>query len=222
MVTTEHSTLTTNGAGNALASAIQSHNIESSQQEAISFMSDMVHEDRLVGDLISMDYETAEVLIHDSMKRQVSGVPLGCLLIATRMKPGITPDLDDPNSRFILLRVLGSSKLPNDIEVQLNRINAAKRASERDGRGEEPPLNYDEGNITDTLTLHQMRFSGTHCRIVGTYYPRINPQTGMCEIAFGSDIDNFYAGQGMKIYKPAGDGLHRIVNYTKPESTEEG
>ena len=30
---------------------------------------------------------------------------------------------------------------------------------------------------------------------------------------FGGDIDNFYAGQGMKVYKPGSDALSRIVNF---------
>lgn len=175
---------------------------------------DAVQEDRLVGDLISMDYDTAEVLIHDSMKMEVGGIPHGCLLIATRMRPGAEPDLDDSESMFILLRVLGSSKLPNDIEMQQKRLEAAKRASDS-------PSNYDENNTTDTLTLHQMRYAGAHCRILGTFRPHFNQDMELYELAYGADIGNFYAGQGMKIYKPAGSGLRRIVNHTKGENTDE-
>lgn len=196
---------------------MQNSRLASSRQDIVTSLRDVVQEDRLVGDLISMDYETAEVLIHDSMKRLVGGIPHGCLLVATRMRPNTEPQLEDPDSRFILMRVLGSSKLPNDIEMQQRRLDAAKRASER----EDPPLNYDEGNTTDTLTLHQMRYAGAHCRIIGTFYPRTHPITGIPEIAFGSDIDNFYAGQGMKIYKPAGVGLQRIVNFTRGENAGE-
>ncbi len=217
MATTRLSLQAPNGTSTALASAQQKHKHESSRQKAIKSLTDAVQEGRLVGDLISMDYETAEVLIHDSMKREVGGIPHGCLLVATRMRPGVEPKLDDSDSAFILLRVLGSSKLPNDIEMQQKRLDAAKRASEQ----ENPPLNYDEENTTDTLTLHQMRYAGAHCRIVGTFFPRINPDTSMHEIVFGSDIDNFYAGQGMKIYKPAGEGLRRIVNYTRGENAAE-
>ena len=206
---------TNNGAGGtALANAQQSHRQESSRQEAIDSLTSVVQEDRLVGDLISMDYDTAEVLIHDAMKRLVGGIPHGCLLAATRMRPDAEPDLEDAESSFILLRVLGSSKLPNDIEMQQKRLDAAKRASDSS-------VNYDEDNTTDTLTLHQMRYAGAHCRILGTFHPRKDPDTNLYEITYGSDIDNFYAGQGMKIYKPAGAGLRRIVNFTKGENAAE-
>ena len=211
MATTGQSGLASNGT--ALANAQKSHRQESGQRESVQTLVEVVQEDRLVGDLISMDYDTAEVLIHDEMKRLVGGIPHGCLLVATRMRPSVEPDLDDPESAFILLRVLGSSKLPNDIEMQQKRLDAAKRASDS-------PVNYDEENTTDTLTLHQMRYAGAHCRILGTFYPRKDPETNLYAITYGSDIDNFYAGQGMKIYKPAGEGLREIVNFTKGENAD--
>ena len=129
MTTNRPSSQAINGVGTALANAQQNHRQESNRQEAVRTLSDVVQEDRLVGDLISMDYDTTEVLIHDEMKRVVGGVPHGCLLIATRMRPGVEPELEDSDSTFILLRVLGSSKLPNDIEMQQKRLDAAKRAS---------------------------------------------------------------------------------------------
>lgn len=211
MTTLPTSRSSANG-GTALASAQHAHLQQNRQAEVAKSLSDAVQEDRLVGDLISMDYDTAEVLIHDSMKMEVGGIPHGCLLIATRMRPGGKPDLNDPEASLILLRVLGSSRLPNDIEMQQKRLEAAKRASDSQS-------NYDEDNTTDTLTLHQMRYAGAHCRILGTFRPRLNQDTELYELAYGSDIGNFYAGQGMKIYKPAGAGLQRIVNHTKGENT---
>ena len=130
------------------------------------------------------------------------------------MKPDTKPNLTDSDAQFILLRVLGSSRLPNDIEVQQKRLEATKRAADS-------PSNYDEDNTTDVFTLHQMRYAGAHCRILGTFRPRKNPQTDLHELAFGGDIENFYAGQGMKIYKPAGAGLQRIVNHARGESADQ-
>ena len=200
---------TVQNGGIALAQAQQAHKHEAAATHVAEILSDIVQASRLVGDLISMDYETAEVLIHDSMKQEVGGIPHGCLLIATRMKPereqALSPDSAD--SQLILLRVLGSSRLPNDIEMQQKRLDAAKRASDS-------PSNYDEDNKTDTLTLHQIRYAGAHCRILGTFSPRRDPSSGLYTLAYGSDISNFYAGQGMKIYKPANRGLDHIVNYT--------
>ena len=52
---------------------------------------------RNVGDLISMDHDTAEVLIHDRLRQDVGGVPHGCLLLATRIRPD--EDSLDPRTR---------------------------------------------------------------------------------------------------------------------------
>ena len=200
--------------GAALANALYAQRLQSSKDEIARNLADVVQKERNVGELISMDYDTAEVLIHDSMKVSVGGVPHSCLLIATRMNPNFKPQIDDNDTQFILLRVLGSSKLPNDIEVQQKRLDAAKRAVDSS-------FNYDENNITDTLTLDQMRHAGAHCRILGSFRPRLNPQAQLYELSFGADIGNFYAGQGMKIYKPAGAGLQLIVNYVKGENAAE-
>ena len=208
MTDTDSSAATQSG-GNAVAQALDLHKQQAAAQHVESILGDIVQSSRLVGDLISMDYDTAEVLVHDSMKQGVGGVPHGCLLVATRMKPADQQaiSLESPDSQLILLRVLGSSKLPNDIEMQQRRLDAAKRASDS-------PSNYDEDNTTDTLTLHQIRYAGAHCRILGTFSPEIESSSGGHVLAYGSDISNFYAGQGMKIYKPAGPGLDHIVNYT--------
>ncbi len=207
---------TARNGGSAVAQALAGHKQHAAAQSVQDILRDIVQPSRLVGDLISMDYDTAEVLVHDSMKQGVGGVPHGCLLVATRMKPAEEQaiSLDSPDAQLILLRVLGSSRLPNDIEMQQKRLDAAKRASDS-------AANYDEDNTTDTLTLHQMRYAGAHCRILGTFSPEIRPSSGLHVLVFGSDISNFYAGQGMKIYKPAGSGLDHIVNYTTaPDEAE--
>ena len=202
--------------GSAVAQALEAHQQEAAAARVKGILGDIVQSSRLVGDLISMDYDTAEILVHDSMKQEVGGVPHGCLLVATRIKPADEQpiSLENTDSQLILLRVLGSSKLPNDIEMQQKRLDAAKRASDS-------PANYDEENTTDTLTLHQIRYAGAHCRILGTFSPEVDLPSGLHVLAYGSDISNFYAGQGMKIYKPAGLGLDHIVNYTIAPNEDE-
>ena len=45
-------------------------------------------------------------------------------------------------------------------------------------------------------------------------------RSGDWQMHFGGDLDNFYAGQGMKIYKPHGESLERIVNYRRPDEVD--
>ena len=62
---------------------------------------------------------------------------------------------------------------------------------------------------SDLFTLNLMRYSGVRCRILGTYQP---PEDADAPWRFSSDVDNFYSGRGLKVYKPTGDDLEQIVN----------
>ena len=181
--------------------------------KAVQELVNLIQPDRCVGDLISMDYDTAEVLIHDRLRQDVGGVPHGCLLLVTRIKPDDESlDLDDAQTSLILLRALRSSALPNDIEMKQARLEAGQRAAQT-------PDNWDERGKTDQFTLDQMRYAGAHCRILGTFrMNNINPEKQVWQLEFGGDIDNFYSGQGMKVYKPAGQALERIVNFPRWEN----
>ena len=180
------------------------------KQQAVAKIQSLLHPDWQVGDLIRMDFNEAHVLVHDAMRQLIGGLPHGCLLLATRTVPkdedALVMTLEVPS--LLLLRVLGSSSLPNDIEMQQARLMAGQRASDS-------PHNWDEQNNTDQFTLNQMRYAGLRCSVVGTY--RTAPTDGVedCRLTFGGDIENFYAGQGMKVYKPVGDALETIVNFTK-------
>ena len=89
-----------------------------------------VDPDRLVGDVIEIDYTTAELLLHDSTKESVGGVPQGCLLVAVRLGDDDQPD---PRSPRLLLRVLGSAPLPNDASMRQARFDAARRVADTTG-----------------------------------------------------------------------------------------
>lgn len=172
----------------------------------------LIDNTRNVGDLISMDYNTAEVLIHDRLRQDVGGVPHGCLLLTTRISSDDTSlDLNDPKSSIILLRALRSSQLPNDIEMKRARLEAGQRAAQT-------RENWDDPGKTDQFTLDQMRYAGAHCRILGTFRMSLGENSDTDKrswnLVYGGDIENFYAGQGMKVYKPAGEVLERIVNYS--------
>ncbi len=177
--------------------------------EAVRDLVSFLDPGRNVGDLISMDYDTAEVLIHDRLRQDVGGVPHGCLLLATRIRPEDKAlDPREPQTSLILLRTLKASPLPNDVEMKHARLAAGQRAAQTAD-------NWDEGNRTDQFTLDQMRYAGAHCRILGTFRMNLDAETETWRLEYGGDIDNFYAGQGMKVYKPAGRALKRIVNYTR-------
>ena len=154
---------------------------------------------RLVGDVISIDYATAVFLLHDKAKQSVGGVQQGCLLVAVRLGQDDRPDA---GASRLLLRVVSSASLPNDVSMRQARFDAAQRVADSTG-------NWDDRDVTDLFTLNMMRYSGVRCRILGTYQP---PAAAGGDWRFSSDVDNFYSGRGLKVYKPTGDHLEQIVN----------
>ena len=154
---------------------------------------------RLIGDVIQIDYTTADFLLHDSAKQAVGGVQQGCLLVAVRLGDGDSPD---PGAPRLLLRVVSSTPLPNDMSMRQARFDAAQRVADSTG-------NWDDSEVTDLFTLNLLRYSGVRCRILGTYQP---PAKADAPWWFSSDVDNFYSGRGLKVYKPTGDDLEQIVN----------
>ena len=154
---------------------------------------------RMIGDVIQIDYTTADFLLHDSAKQAVGGVQQGCLLVAVRLGDDDRPD---PNAPRLLLRVVSSTQLPNDMSMRQARFDAAQRVADSTG-------NWDDSDVTDLFTLNLMRYSGVRCRILGTYQP---PEDTDASWRFSSDVDNFYSGRGLKVYKPTGDDLAQIVN----------
>ena len=133
---------------NILSDIGTDHDQEEAKRKTADAFNELVSRitpDQYVGDLISMDYDTAEVLIHDRLRQDVGGVPHGCILLATRIKSSDSPNLDDPQTSLILLRALKASSLPNDIEMKQARLEAGQRAAQTAD-------NWDEGGKTDQFT----------------------------------------------------------------------
>ena len=186
-------------------------------EAAVKQLTSLVDPGRYVGDLISLEYESASILIHDYHKEVVGGIPHGCLLLATRITPE-EPEITDPTYErmaLILLRVIGGAPLRSDIDVERARLEAVKRSNDTG-------QNYDESVHTDQFTLDLLRYAGAKCRVLGTFTMyQADPPQSEWQVHFGSDLNNFYAGQGMKIYKPHGEALSRIVNYRSSDSDVE-
>ncbi len=170
-------------------------------------LSSYVDDTMKVGDLLSLDYSEAIILVHDALRQDVKGLPMGCFLLATRTIPETEPKANNEDAVLILLRVVGHSPLPNKIDTDNWRFDAARRSIDS-------PEHWDADDKTDQFTLNQLRHAGVRCNVLGTF--RYLHKDGRWENSFGADISNFYSGQGMKVYKPMGEALSKIVNFTKP------
>ena len=172
-------------------------------------LASLVNSDDNVGDLLSLNYNEATILVHDSLRQKVGGLPLGCFLLATRIinAPNIEANADQEDTAILLLRVIGGATLSNNANTEQYRLDASFRSVDS-------PNNWDSDEKTDQFTLNQLRHAGVRCSVLGTF--RMKQIKDQWELSFGADISNFYSGRGMKVYKPIGHSLIKIVNYTKP------
>lgn len=183
---------------------------EETAEEAGGKLSSYIDEAARVGDLLLLDYLEATVLVHDALRQEAGGLPMGCFLLATRIAPQTKPNADKEDTALILLRVVGHSPLPNRMDTDNWRFDAARRSIDSSEQ-------WDADNKTDQFTLNQLRHAGVRCSVLGTF--RYVQNSSKWNLNFGADISNFYSGQGMKVYKPMGKALSDIVNFTKAMGT---
>jgi len=80
--------------------------------EARHWFQKLIQKDKYVGDLYSINYETARVMIHDFYRAKVGGIPSLSFLIASRVDPNSTDiDFKHEDASFILLRVMDAAPL---------------------------------------------------------------------------------------------------------------
>lgn len=179
---------------------------QSRHSDPITEINELIQTDCLVGDVYSMNYETALVLIHDAHRRQVGGIPSLAFLIAIREQPAPRTDPFDEDAQAILLRVLDHADLPDARDHLRVRVQAAESAS---GEADKP---WDSRDVMDPATHQLLSYAGVKCRVIGTFYFRDDGDQKPL-LAFGADISNYYPNRGLKVYKPRAKALEKIVNF---------
>ena len=192
-----------------------SRSLNESEQRLLS---DMFDPQAYVGEVFSLSYETALLQVHDYHRRKVGGIPALSFLVATRINPDADFDVESEDASVILLRVMDKADLPSEAEATSIRVELSRRVSG------DPSLNWEDEGIMDPETSNLLSFAGIKCRVIGTFYiTRQNSpgQTPQSTLSFGSDISNYYPNRGLKVYKPSGKALSKIVNYRSEPTRHE-
>lgn len=187
------------------------------QVESQQWFQKLIQADQYVGDIYSINYETARVIIHDFYREKVGGIPSLSFLIATRVDLSKTDiDFKKEDASFVLLRVMDAAALPQDKEAERIRVETAQRISG------ETEKHWDDASSMDLRTKNILGFAGVQCRIIGTFFLEENGHNGEAplNLKFGSDISNYYPNRGLKVYKPNGKALEQIVNYADPSNIQ--
>lgn len=161
----------------------------------------LVQNKNFVGWSYSIDYEYALVMTNDLWKFRALGIPHNCFLVATSLNPDNMANTPGEDQEVILLRVIGSAKLPQDDDLVRTKIQYFQ---------ERKDIFPNEERDIDDITLNQLQFGGLRCRVLGTFF------TADGELWLGSDLESFATASRLNVYRPHGKALHTIVNYMDP------
>lgn len=146
-----------------------------------------------IGRPFFIDYQKLGLLVCDSWKQKVGGLPQGCFLLGFYKN-------EEQVSEALLLRVLQPTRLPSDSDIIKSMVEYYKDNLETTG----------PNSRLDSFTRYEFSFSGIECRILGTFYHSENNK-----LQFGADVENFYSAHNYEVRKPTPEVLEFIVNYTE-------
>lgn len=161
----------------------------------------LIQRNNFVGWVYAIDYENSLVMTNDLWKSRVQGVPHNSFLLAASFDPGAYSEATSAQQEVVLLRVVGSTRLPMDDDLVRTKIEYFQER--QDSSPNSDPL--------DDLTRNQLQFSGLQTRILGTFYA--NSDGRLC---LGSDLESYHSAVRLQVYKPRADALAQIVNYINP------
>lgn len=162
----------------------------------------LVQPDNFIGWIYSIDYDSALVVTNDAWKAKVNGIPHNSFLVASSFNPSNYASADPMEKEVILLRVIGTCKLPQDDDMIRTKIDNYQNQTD-------VYLSDDESGY-DPITQNRLQFGGLKCRVLGTFYMKDS------ELNMGSDIESFSVSMRLGVYMPKADALSLIVNYVDP------
>ena len=142
---------------------------------------------RFVGGLLSINYDTATIITHDSYKTIVGGIPRGSFLVMVPLRFG------ESKPHFTLLRVKSVSSTPLEKQIQETFFEIQKKSM--------PEL--------DKWTQSELQWSALECDVLGMFYAK-NDDSKVIE--FSGDINNIVSPHKYEVYAPDKRVLDVIIN----------
>ena len=140
------------------------------------FLPQLIQQENFVGWTYGIDYQTALVMTNDLWKARSLGIPHNCFLLAATFNPEQFAAVPEEDREVLLLRVIGSAKLPQDDDLVRTKIDFFKDRKDIFGAN---------GREIDEITRNELQFGGLQCRILGTFFVSDG------ELWLGSDIESF-------------------------------
>jgi hypothetical protein len=165
------------------------------------FLPSLIQPENFIGWTYGIDYETAFVMTNDLWKAKALGIPHNCFLVAATFEPDKFGETLEEDREVILLRVIGSAKLPQDDDMVRTKIDHFKNSKSIFGG---------DGRDIDDITQNELQFGGLKCRVLGTFFVSDG------ELWLGSDLESFATASRLNVYRPHGKALSTIINYVDP------
>ena len=165
-------------------------------------LAQIIQTENFVGWTYSIDYDKALVMTNDLWKSRASGIPHNCFLVAATFDPERFAEVGESEREVILLRVVGSARLPQHDDLVRTKIDNFQDQTDIFGTTNERGF--------DELTLNQLQFGGLECHVLGTFFFRDG------SLWLGSDLESFFNASRLNVYRPTNDALESIVNYVDP------
>ncbi len=174
---------------------------DNNQVQYSDFLPKLIQKDNFVGWTYAIDYENAYVMTNDLWKFKALGIPHNCFLLATTIQPDDFANTPNEDREVILLRVVGSAKLPQDDDLVRTKIDNFK---------DQKDIFENKERKIDDITQNELQFGGLQCRVLGTFF------VDRGELWLGSDLESFATAARLNVYRPHGEALQTIVNYVDP------
>ncbi len=149
---------------------------------------------RLLGFLLSLDYDELSIVTCDPWKRACGGVPRNSFVMIKLSEAAVGEEDRQFLDRVILARVTDSVPTPVERDIQgavfqLHKVQA----------------------IPDPVTAKELQWSALKASVVGTYYDARGGD-GELVAAFGNDVDTFFAPHAYAVFVPSPENLDSLVN----------
>ena len=173
--------------------------------------SDLIDTNSHVGYVYSTNFRNALVLTNDAWKKSVNGIPHNSFLLASAITKENANEIDEFYHEVILLRVLEPAQMPSEQEMIKANIEHRQRLVTL---ANDSTAEFTSKDDMDPITKGETQWGAIKCRILGTFYHSDNG-----DLVLGSDLENYTASSlGIKVYKPRGNILEKIINHINPDS----
>lgn len=172
---------------------------------------DLIDTNSHVGYVYSTNFRNALVLTNDAWKKSVNGIPHNSFLLASAITKENANEIDEFYHEVMLLRVLEPAQMPSEQEMIKANIEHRQRLVTL---ANDLTAEFTSKDDMDPITKGETQWGAIKCRILGTFYHSDNG-----DLVLGSDLENYTASSlGIKVYKPRGNILEKIINHINPDS----